>query len=91
VPRTSAGMFTVSYTCAIIIPTISGALWDVTGTPWTAFLPLCLCAVGLTVFGAVVVRHQTPAEKAVGRRRTAGGRRPDPAANVRIGPPGGQE
>ena len=64
VPRMSAGMFTVSYTCAIIIPTISGALWDLTGTPWMAFLPLCLCAVGLTVFGSIVIRHRTPAERA---------------------------
>jgi len=63
VSRTSAGMFTVSYTCAIIIPTVSGALWDLTGRPWTAFLPLCLCAVGLTCFGAVVTRHRLPAEK----------------------------
>ena len=63
VPRMSAGMFTVSYTCAIIIPTVSGALWDLTGRPWTAFLPLCLCAVGLTVFGAAVTRHRLPAEK----------------------------
>jgi MFS transporter, CP family, cyanate transporter len=61
VPRISAGMFTVSYTCAIIIPTASGALWDLTGRPWTAFLPLCLCAVGLTVFGTVVTRHRLPA------------------------------
>ena len=52
-PRTAAGMFTISYTCAIIIPTISGALWDATGKPWTAFVPLCVCAVALTVLGAV--------------------------------------
>jgi MFS transporter, CP family, cyanate transporter len=67
VPRTSAGMFTVSYTLAIIIPTISGALWDLTGKPWTTFLPLCLCAVGLTVFGAVVVRRRPPDEGTPGR------------------------
>jgi MFS transporter, CP family, cyanate transporter len=67
VPRTSAGMFTVSYTCAIVIPTVSGALWDFTGRPWTAFLPLCLCAVGLTIFGAVIVRRQPPAEGMPGR------------------------
>jgi MFS transporter, CP family, cyanate transporter len=54
VPRTAAGMFTISYTCAIIIPTICGALWDLTGKPWTAFVPLCLCAVALTVLGTVV-------------------------------------
>jgi MFS transporter, CP family, cyanate transporter len=67
VARTSAGMFTVSYTCAIIVPTISGALWDATGRPWTAFLPLCLCAVGLTVFGVIVVRRKPPAEGTPGR------------------------
>ena len=66
VPRTSAGMFTVSYTFAIIIPTISGALWDLTGKPWTAFLPLCVCAIALTVFGTVVVRHRLPSEKTAG-------------------------
>ncbi len=62
VPRTSAGMFTVSYTCAIIIPTVSGALWDMTGRPWTAFLPLCFCAVGLTIFGTIVTRQPMPVE-----------------------------
>jgi MFS transporter, CP family, cyanate transporter len=63
VPRTSAGMFTISYSCGIIIPAISGALWDLTGRPWTAFLPLCLCAVGLIVFGTVVTGHRSPANK----------------------------
>jgi cyanate permease len=63
VSRNSAGMFTVSYACAIIIPTVSGALWDMTGRPWTAFLPLCFCAVGLTVFGAIVARQRPPAER----------------------------
>lgn len=67
VPRTSAGMFTVSYTCAIIIPTVSGALWDLTGRPWTAFLPLCVCAAALTIFGAVVTRHRPRHEKMAGR------------------------
>jgi hypothetical protein len=38
-------------TCAIIIPTICGALWDLTGKPWTAFVLLCLCAVALAVLG----------------------------------------
>jgi CP family cyanate transporter-like MFS transporter len=66
VPRTAAGMFTVSYTCAIIIPTASGALWDLTGRPWTAFLPLCLCAVGLTISGTMVTRHRTPTEETRG-------------------------
>ena len=46
VPRTAAGMFTISYTCAIIIPTICGALWDVTGKPWTTFVPLAFARWG---------------------------------------------
>jgi CP family cyanate transporter-like MFS transporter len=54
VPRTAAGMFTISYGCAVIIPTISGALWDVTGAPWMAFVPLGICAVTLTVLGCVL-------------------------------------
>lgn len=66
VARNSAGMFTVSYTCGIIIPTISGALWDITGRPWTAFLPMCLCAVMLTVLGTVVTRLPKPADRTSG-------------------------
>jgi MFS transporter, CP family, cyanate transporter len=67
VSRTSAGMFTISYSCGIAVPTISGALWDLTGRPWTAFLPLCVCAATLTVLGAMVARQPAPAEKAAGR------------------------
>jgi len=67
VPRTAAGMFTISYTCAIVIPTICGALWDLTGKPWTAFVPLCLCCVGLTVFGTIAARYR-PIGEARGER-----------------------
>ena len=55
--RVSAGMFTISYATAIIIPTISGALWDATGRPWTAFVPLCVCAVALTALGTAATRY----------------------------------
>jgi MFS transporter, CP family, cyanate transporter len=64
VSRTAAGMFTVAYTCAIVIPTICGALWDVTGKPWTAFVPLCICGVTLTVLGTIVTRFNPSTEKA---------------------------
>jgi MFS transporter, CP family, cyanate transporter len=64
-PRTSAGMFTISYTTAIIVPTISGALWDMTGKPWTVFVPLCICAVVLTVLGVVAARYPTPSERGI--------------------------
>jgi len=64
-PRTSAGMFTISYTTAILIPTISGALWDATGKPWTTFIPLCICAVTLTVLGVIATRYPTPNERGI--------------------------
>jgi MFS transporter, CP family, cyanate transporter len=66
--RTAAGMFTISYTCAIVIPTISGALWDLTGKPWTVFVPLCLCAVTLTGLGFTVTRYSPASNKLPGRR-----------------------
>ena len=64
VARTAAGMLTVSYTCAIVIPTICGALWDVTGKPWIVFVPLCLCAIALTALGAIVSRRRPAAHAA---------------------------
>ena len=57
--RTAAGMFTISYTLAVIIPTLSGALWDLTGIPWMAFVPLAVCAVVLTILGAVLSGYGT--------------------------------
>jgi cyanate permease len=58
-------MFTISYTTAILIPTISGALWDATGKPWSAFVPLCICAIALTVLGVVAARYPTPSERGI--------------------------
>ena len=40
VHRIAGGMFTISYTIAVITPIICGALWDWTGVPWTAFMPI---------------------------------------------------
>jgi len=51
VHRTAAGMFTISYTIAVITPIICGALWDASGAPWAAFVPIFLCGV-LTMIGA---------------------------------------
>ncbi|MGH6770792.1 MAG: CynX/NimT family MFS transporter [Xanthobacteraceae bacterium] len=61
VHRTAAGMFTISYTIAVIVPTLSGALWDLTGVPWTAFVPLSVCGVVLTVLGMVLSGYKAPA------------------------------
>jgi CP family cyanate transporter-like MFS transporter len=47
VARTSAGMFTISYGGAVGIAILSGALWDLSGVPALAFVPLGACAVAL--------------------------------------------
>jgi CP family cyanate transporter-like MFS transporter len=49
--RLAGGMFTISYSCAVIIPIICGAFWDLTGIPWTAFIPVGLCGLTLTTLG----------------------------------------
>jgi CP family cyanate transporter-like MFS transporter len=36
-------MFTISYTCAVIVPVISGLAWDLTGVSFMAFAPIALC------------------------------------------------
>jgi MFS transporter, CP family, cyanate transporter len=52
----AAGMFTISYTIGVIIPTVGGAVWDLTGVPWTAFTPLLACGIVLTVAGLHLAR-----------------------------------
>jgi MFS transporter, CP family, cyanate transporter len=58
VHRTAAGMFTISYACAVIVPVVSGALWDLTAAAWTAFVPLGLCTVTMTVLGVRLSRYR---------------------------------
>lgn len=45
VHRTTAAMFTISYSCAIVIPTVSGVGWDATHIPSVAFIPLAMCTL----------------------------------------------
>ena len=45
VPRVTAAMFTISYSCAVIVPIISGLIWDTSGVPAAAFVPIALCNV----------------------------------------------
>ena len=45
VHRMAAGMFTISYSTAVLVPAASGLLWDLTGLPGTAFAPTAVCAV----------------------------------------------
>jgi CP family cyanate transporter-like MFS transporter len=43
VHRVSAGMFTISYSCAVAVPVVSGVLWDLTGWPMAPFIPMAVC------------------------------------------------
>ncbi|MBV9521824.1 MAG: MFS transporter, partial [Alphaproteobacteria bacterium] len=52
VHRTSAGMFTIGYTLAVITPIVGGALWDATGLPIGGFIPVGLCALAIVVLAA---------------------------------------
>jgi len=54
VHRISAAMFTVSYSCAVITPIFSGLAWDMTGVPWSAFVPLGVCALVMIGFAPTV-------------------------------------
>jgi CP family cyanate transporter-like MFS transporter len=58
VHRTAAGMFTIAYASAVVVPIICGALWDHLGIPQVAFLPIAVCALGLTVLGASLSRYR---------------------------------
>ncbi len=42
--RLSAAMFTISYPIAVVMSVLGGYLWDATGRPWIAFVPIGLCA-----------------------------------------------
>jgi CP family cyanate transporter-like MFS transporter len=57
VHRTAAAMFTISYAVAVVVPVICGAVWDLTGAAWTAFVPLALCAVVMTMTGFRLTRY----------------------------------
>jgi len=61
VHRTAAGMFTLSYSCAVIIPTLSGALWDLSGVPSIVFAVLGVCALAQTVLGVALSRYHAAA------------------------------
>jgi MFS transporter, CP family, cyanate transporter len=60
VHRVSAGMFTISYSCAVVVPIVSGALWDMTGWVLAPFVPILVCM--LVVIGlapTIVLRDKS--------------------------------
>jgi CP family cyanate transporter-like MFS transporter len=58
VHRVTAAMFTISYSCAVIVPVISGLAWDLTGIASMAFLPIALCGILLVIL-APAINHVT--------------------------------
>jgi MFS transporter, CP family, cyanate transporter len=68
VHRLSAGIFTISYSLAVIVPILSGIGWDLSGIPAVAFAPIGLSALLLLGLaptnsfkrGAVVVERRVP-------------------------------
>jgi CP family cyanate transporter-like MFS transporter len=54
VHRTAAAMFTIGYSCAVIVPVFSGIGWVLSGIPAMAFVPIGLCAFMLIVPAATV-------------------------------------
>lgn len=56
--RVSAGMFTISYSCAVIVPIISGVLWDLSGWPLAPFIPIGVCALVLIGLAPTIVLRE---------------------------------
>jgi CP family cyanate transporter-like MFS transporter len=48
VHRTAAGMFTISYSCAVLVPIIGGLAWDASEIAMAAFAPVGVCALVIT-------------------------------------------
>jgi CP family cyanate transporter-like MFS transporter len=55
--RLSAAMFTISYSEALLVSVLSGAAWDLTGSPRFAFLPIAVSALSLLFVPALVRFH----------------------------------
>jgi CP family cyanate transporter-like MFS transporter len=61
VHRVSAAMFTISYSCAVIVPVISGLAWDLSGIASFAFAPIAICGIILAIL-APAINHVRRAE-----------------------------
>jgi CP family cyanate transporter-like MFS transporter len=54
VHRSTAGMFTISYSCAMLMSVFVGWLWDVTRLPVAAFTPIALCGLVIVALSSTV-------------------------------------
>jgi CP family cyanate transporter-like MFS transporter len=57
VHRVSAAIFTISYSCAVVMPVISGIVWDATHVPTIAFIPIALCSFVLAAIALTLDFH----------------------------------
>jgi CP family cyanate transporter-like MFS transporter len=64
VHRISAGMFTIAYSLAFILPLIGGAAWDRTGIAATSLIPMAVGSLCLLLgpIGIVSPRHDAAAQ-----------------------------
>src|SRR6516165_4033768 len=60
VHRTSAGMFIVSYTIAMVLSVLGGWLWDFTRSPIASFVPVALCAVVVMALASTANHPEHP-------------------------------
>jgi CP family cyanate transporter-like MFS transporter len=54
VHRVTAAMFTISYSCAVIVPVISGMVWDLSGIASLAFAPIALSGILLVILAPAI-------------------------------------
>jgi MFS transporter, CP family, cyanate transporter len=54
VHRTTAGMFTISYSCAMAFSVLGGWLWDLTHLPIAGFAPVAVCALVIVALSSTV-------------------------------------
>jgi CP family cyanate transporter-like MFS transporter len=63
VARISAAMFTISYSGAVVVSVVSGAAWDLGGSPRFAFLPVALSALPLVLVPFTIRFHRADAKR----------------------------
>ena len=60
VPRTSAGMLTISYGIAMVLSVAGGWLWDFTHSPIASFVPAALCAIVVMALASTANHPEHP-------------------------------
>jgi MFS transporter, CP family, cyanate transporter len=60
VHRTSAGMFTISYSVAMVLSVVGGWLWDLTHMPVAGLAPAAVCGLVIMLLASTVRRTSQP-------------------------------